>query len=165
MLSAYGGEWGIRSQIFLLKQKFSDPASLPCFAWVPLRLSNPHTRAPGTCSLSSSSFHSSAESGGFDSYRIGSGCMKIFSLAQNFRQPFRIPTESAPHFLHSPSLTTFVAESGGFEPPRAFTPCLVSSEVLSTTQPTLHHFGRRAGFGSNTFVRLKPTLLLYVYTA
>jgi hypothetical protein len=32
------------------------------------------------------------------------------------------------------------AESMGFEPMRAFTPYLVSSEALSTTQPTLHIF-------------------------
>ncbi len=30
-----------------------------------------------------------------------------------------------------------LAESKGFEPLRGFSPCLVSSEVLSTTQPTL----------------------------
>jgi len=29
------------------------------------------------------------------------------------------------------------SESEGFEPSRVLTPCLVSSEVLSTTQPTL----------------------------
>jgi hypothetical protein len=31
-----------------------------------------------------------------------------------------------------------LAETQGFEPWRAFKPCLVSSEVLSTTQPRLH---------------------------
>ena len=31
------------------------------------------------------------------------------------------------------------AESMGFEPMKAFTPYLVSSEALSTTQPTLHY--------------------------
>jgi hypothetical protein len=44
---------------------------------------------------------------------------------------------SAPH-CSPPSLTSFVAETQGFEPWRAFRPCLVSSEVLSTTQPRLH---------------------------
>ena len=32
-----------------------------------------------------------------------------------------------------------LAESEGFEPSRAIKPCLVSSEVLSTTQPTLQY--------------------------
>ena len=30
------------------------------------------------------------------------------------------------------------AEGEGFEPPKRFAACLVSSEVLSTAQPTLH---------------------------
>ncbi len=33
-----------------------------------------------------------------------------------------------------------LAETKGFEPSRAFRPCLVSSEVLSTTQPRLHFY-------------------------
>jgi hypothetical protein len=35
---------------------------------------------------------------------------------------------------------SILAESKGFEPLRAFTPYLVSSEARSTTQPTLHLF-------------------------
>ncbi len=34
------------------------------------------------------------------------------------------------------------AETEGFEPSRDFTPCLVSSEVLSTTQPRLQPIKR-----------------------
>ncbi len=49
---------------------------------------------------------------------------------------------SVPHTTHflnlaASILVTFLAETDGFEPSRAFRPCLVSSEVLSTTQPRL----------------------------
>lgn len=40
-------------------------------------------------------------------------------------------------FAYSEGILVF-AETQGFEPWRVFRPCLVSSEVLSTTQPRLH---------------------------
>jgi hypothetical protein len=48
---------------------------------------------------------------------------------------FLPPFESHP--LQAYKLRSFTAETEGFEPSRGVNPCLVSSEVLSTTQPRL----------------------------
>ncbi len=51
----------------------------------------------------------------------------------------------------------FYAESKGFEPLVLFTGHLVSSEALSTTQPTLHFYSTvRQAECSNKFVLLLP---------
>jgi len=58
----------------------------------------------------------------------------------------RIPPSHAKHNRPTYSRRAHCfAETQGFEPWRAFRPCLVSSEVLSTTQPRLQYLFRLVG--------------------
>lgn len=74
------------------------------------------------------------EAGGFDS---------LLANPAECRQALRshLPTN-----IHN-AVPAVKTEAGGFEPPKGFTPYLVSSEVLSATQPRLQII-----FGRNHFI-------------
>ena len=55
------------------------------------------------------------------------------------------------------ALVLAFAESAGFEPARVLMPCLVSSEVPSAAQPTLHIHFKLASRPKETFVHLTWT--------
>ena len=70
---------------------------------------------------------------------IRRGCQYFASMRHKIGGNIFESPHSVPHCVFT-LFTSFNAESEGFEPSRALRPCLVSSEVLSTTQPTLRIF-------------------------
>ncbi len=111
----------------------------------------------------------------FEAYCFSSGCMTISSCGRNCRQPFRISCAETKKFRENPEFSSF-AESMRFELMRALRPYLVSSEALSTTQPTLLHFVQESWLSvvdksstsfqsdkivSHTILSTQPTLQMY----
>ena len=105
------------------------------------------TQSPNACALGSLFC---GAGGNFFHYMNGAGC-RYFNSATPFKISGNLfeSHETVSQTVSSGSANKIcalvgryfvLAEPEGFEPSRALTPCLVSSEVLSTTQPRLHIF-------------------------